>query len=122
MDLLYPEKVSMIDLFTFKTLEIEREEIRRALAEKEQLRKKVLVFFGIFLITILIMVPLQESFEKTRITEIEFKSIKVFLKLGGILFWAGIFMIFRIFSLNKEINLKKEHYRKSIREASYLIN
>lgn len=112
----------MIDLFTFKTLEIEREEIRRALAEKEQLRKKVLVFFGIFLITILIMVPLQESFEKTRITEIEFKSIKVFLKLGGILFWAGIFMIFRIFSLNKEINLKKEHYRKSIREASYLIN
>jgi uncharacterized membrane protein len=112
----------MLDFIRLKILQVEKEELRSSLTEKKRLRKKTIIFLGIFIVAILIMVPLQESFTNSAITETEFKAGKTILKFGGMFFWAGIFLLFRIYSLNKQIKALKKEYIESIKETSYLSN
>ncbi|MEB2786301.1 hypothetical protein [Algoriphagus persicinus] len=112
----------MLDFIRLKILQVEKEELISAITEKERIRQKSMIFLGIFVLAILIMVPLQESFTNSAITETEFKAGKTILKFGGMFFWAGIFLLFRIYSLNKQIKALKKEYRESIKEARYLSN
>lgn len=112
----------MLDFIRLKILQVEKEELRSALTEKMRLRKKTIILLGIFIVASLIMVPLQESYTNSAITEMEFKAVKAILKFGGMFFWAGIFLLFRIHSLNKQIKALKKEYSQSIKEARYLNN
>ena len=115
-------QTKMLDFIRLKILQVEKEEVRLAIDEKERLRKKTIIFLGIFLVAILIIVPLQESYTNSAITETGFKAGKTILKFGGMFFWAAIFLLFRIYALNKQIKALKKEYRESIKEARYLSN
>jgi uncharacterized membrane protein len=112
----------MLDFIRLKILHVEKEETRLALNQKERLRNKTIIFLGIFVLAMLIIVPFQESYSNSAITETELKAGKTILKFCGKFFWAGIFLLFRIYSLNKEIKSLKKEYSESIKEAKYLSN
>lgn len=112
----------MNDLGKLRALQIKKEIISVTLIEKEGLRNKTYVYMGIFLLAILMMGILQSAHSNSQITELEFKAGKAILRFGGMFFWIGIFLIYRVYSLKKEIKSLEKKYWELSQEILYLSN
>ncbi len=112
----------MHEFIGLKRLRIKRQEIEYALLEKERIKKKAIIFFGLFILTILIIIPLQDSYISSEISESGFNNARGLLKFGGVLFWIGLFLGYRVYRLGKEIKLLKKHYKQLADQVNYLSN
>jgi hypothetical protein len=112
----------MYEFVSLKRLRIKKEEIQYTYLEKQRIRKKAFIFFGLFVLSCLIMVPLQESYLNSEISEAGFNIARGLLKFGGVLFWIGLFLGYRVYRLGKEIKLLKKHYKHLADQVNYLNN
>lgn len=112
----------MIDFGRLRALQIKKDIISLTLIEKEGLKSKTYIYLGIFLLSILMMGVLQSANSNSQITELEFQAGKAILRFGGMFLWIGIFLIYQIFSLKKEIKSLEKEYQESNQEILYLSN
>jgi preprotein translocase subunit SecG len=112
----------MIDFGKLRALQIKKEIISLTLIEKEELKNKTYVYMGIFILAFLIMGILQTARSNSQITEMEFNAGKAILRFGGMFLWIGIFLIFRVFSLKKEIKSLEKEYKELNQEIFHLSN
>lgn len=112
----------MIDFERLKYLRIKKDHLIIVLEEREKAKRKSLIYFGVFILAIMIMTFVQGAFDNSQITETELNAARLILKLGGIFFWAGIYLTYRVFSLRKEIKHLKEEFQELAQEIQYLSN
>ena len=93
----------MIDLQNLKVLQIKKEMLLITLTEKRSMKTKVYIYLGIFILAVLLIGFLKSAHQSSQITDVEYKVGERILKFGGIFFWSGLFLIYRVFSITKEI-------------------
>lgn len=112
----------MIDLQKLRALQIKKDLVAITLIEKKQLKTKTYVFIGIFVLAALIMGILQTAHSNSQITDLGLMAGKGILKFAGIFFWAGIILIFRVSSLNKEIKTLDQEVQQLNLEILHMSN
>lgn len=105
-----------------RRLRIKKDEISIYLLERKEVKTKSLIFLSLFVLGIVLMGLLETVYAKSQITEIELKAGKGVLKLAGMFFWIGLFLLIRVFSVNKEIKTLVKEYDEFSKEIQYLSN
>lgn len=112
----------MIDFQKLRALQFKKDLVAITLLEKKELKTKTYVFLGVFVLAALMIGILQTAHSNFQITDFGLMVGKGVLKFSGIFFWAGIILIFRVNSLNKEIKSIEEEIDQINQDIRHLNN
>lgn len=112
----------MIDSIKLKRIQIKKDEVHIAILDIKKAKRKMFTYLGLFVLAIAMVT----SFEVTSITsqqpEADLLLGKGFMQFAGIVFWMGIFLVFRIFSIQKEIKELEREYKGLVDEVRHHYN
>ena len=113
----------MEELTKLKRIRIKKDQLSIVLKEKKEAKSKSLIYLSLFVLVLFLLAFNESAPSNSPINDGELGAgTKIVKFISGKFLWLGIIPLFRILSLNRDINSIEREYQELVAETRHLSN